>query len=530
MDWDFRNWFNRKPAAAPVAETRAVDPGLSPRSLAGGRATIDTEQDVFASAFQILTPLSDDEQWRSGGLDSRTLDRIPISKLIKLLANLSPHVSKALWDFLRYCNPGYELKAYKLNSQADKKIVDDRAQQALDGFIGQLHGPFTVNNVVPFDVVIAAMYISIFLRGALLNELVLNKTGTLPLEIATPDPATLRARRVADPERGLVWELGQWQRNKLFVPINKPTVSYVPIDPLPGEWQGRALAAPAVFSCLFLIGLLHDLRRVVAQQGYPRLDLEVNLEELLKMMPTDKQGNPSAKREWVEAATKAIQEAYAKLQPDDAYVHNSAVKVNRPVGTLDSSSLKGCDGLITALERFTVQSLKTMAFMLSINESTTETLANRQFDAYLAGVSTIQHVVENTLEKQLTLALQVQGIQADVEMRFASLRGSERLRDARADSLEIDNARKLYDNGTISADEMAMRSCGKAKADAPAPRAAMTPAGIAVKTAQPDPGANRALPDELLQRVSANRAEVERALAAIEAREVEGDLIHTGGV
>jgi hypothetical protein len=529
MEWNPLHWFSRKPADTAPA-VRAVDAGLSPRSLAGGRATIDSEADIYASAFQVLSPLLNEGEWRSGGLDSKLLDRMPLSKLVKLLANNSPHVSKALWDFLRYCNPGHETKAYKSGGKADEKVVDDRAQQALDDFTGQLHGPFTANNVVPFDVIIAAMYISIFLRGALLSELVLNKTGTMPLEIATPDPATLVARRIMDEERGLVWQIGQRQRNKIFVPIDKPTVSYVPIDPLPGEWQGRALAAPAVFSCLFLIGLLHDLRRVVAQQGYPRIDLEVISEKLLAMMPPNLKSDPSKAKAWVDQCENEIKAAYAALQPDDAYVHLDVTKVNRPVGTLDASSLKGCDGLIAALERFTVQSLKTMAFMLSINESTTETLANRQFDAYLAGISTIQHVVENTLQKQLTLALRVQGIQADVQMRFASLRGSERLRDAQANSLEIDNARKLYDNGTISADEMAMRSCGKAKADAAAPRAAMTSASNDVKTTQPDPGANRALPDELLQRVSANRAEVERVLAAIEAKESEGDLIHTGGL
>lgn len=529
MDWNPLRWFNRKPTAeSPAAMTRAFEAGVSFSALAGGRATIDTEQDVFASAFQILSPLSADETWRSGGLDSKTLDRIPFHKLVELLANLSPHVSKALWDFLRYCNPGHETKAFKPGGKSDKKVVDDNAQAALDAFIAQLHGPFAASNEVPFDVVIAAMFIAIFLRGSLFTELVLDKTGRMPLEIATPDPATIKFKRVPDEQRGLVWQMGQWQRGSIFRVIDKPTVCYVPIDPFPGSPYGRALAAPAVFSCLFLIGLLHDLRRVVAQQGYPRLDIEINIDELLKLMPADKKNNPKAFQEWVNDAIKQVIAAYSKLPPDAAFVHLSSSKLNRPVGTLDASSLKGCDGLIGALERFTVQSLKSMPFMLGINESTTETLANRQFDAYLAGISTIQHVVETTLEKQLTLALRVQGIQARVEMRFASLRGSERLRDAQAENMEIRNARARYDCGVDSMDEMAVR-LGKKKADQKAPRAALA-AGSETKTAQPDPGANRALPDELLQRVSANRGEIERVLAAIEAGESESELTDTGGM
>jgi hypothetical protein len=240
--------------------------------------------------------------------------------------------------------------------------------------------------------------------------------------------------------------------------------------------------------------MLHDLRRVVAQQGYPRIDLEVISEKLLAMMPANIKNDQVKAKEWVNACITEIKAAYAGLQPDDAFVHLDVTKVNRPVGTLDASSLKGCDGLIAALERFCVQSLKTMAFMLSINESTTETLANRQFDAYLAGISTIQHVVENVLQKQLTLALRVQGIQSDVRVRFSSLRGSERLRDAQAEAMELQNAFNRWAIGVDSMTEMAVR-LGKAQPDATAPRALPMKLGgtASAATAQPDPGSNRAV-------------------------------------
>jgi predicted flap endonuclease-1-like 5' DNA nuclease len=37
---------------------------------------------------------------------------------------------------------------------------------------------------------------------------------------------------------------------------------------------------PSLFPALFLLGLLHDVRRVVQQQGYPRLDLEQELQQV----------------------------------------------------------------------------------------------------------------------------------------------------------------------------------------------------------------------------------------------------------
>lgn len=489
MDWNPLNWFREAADGAPA--TRAVDATISPRALGGGRATIDSESDIFASALSILSPVSSDEEWRSGGLDSRTLDRVPISRLVELLANLSPDVSKALWDFLRFCNPGHTRKALKPGTETP----DRAAQKALDDFIAQLHGPFVATNQVPFDVIVASMFIAIFLRGSLCTELVLDERGAMPLEIATPDPATLKAKRVDDPRRGKVWQLGQWQRSGVFVPITKPTVSYVPVDPLPGRWEGRALAAPAVFSCLFLIGMLHDLRRVVAQQGYPRIDLEIMSEKLLAMMPSGIKSDPLKAKEWVKACENEIKAAYSALEPDHAYVHLDVVSVNRPVGTLDTSSLGASKDLIGALERFTVRSLKTMPFLMGINESTTETLANRQWEAHAAGIKAIQHIVESTLERQLRLALRVQGIQADVRFRFAELRAAEMLRDAQTERLRIENAARKRDEGWLTQDEAAMEITGR-KAALPEP---VVRKGVAnsdpAATANPEPGADRAVED-----------------------------------
>ena len=493
MDWNPLGIYEpTKPRAVKAESVRAVDSLISVGSLGGGRATVDREEDVYTSALQVLSPFASEPAFGRGGLNSKYLDRFPIAKLVELLAEHSPDVSRALWDFLRFCNPGHEAKAFKLNSTEDKP--DATAQAALDAFIGQLHGPFAANNMVPLDVIIASMNIGIFIRGALCTELVTNKQGTIPLELAVPDPATIKFRRVEDEDRGLVWQMGQRQKNNIFVPITKSTVSYIPIDPLPGKPQGRALAASAVFSCMFLIGLLHDLRRVVAQQGYPRLHISIDFDKVIAMMPKNT-GDPEAMLKWVRKIESEIRAAYSVLAPDDAFTSASYVEIKGPVGTLDSSSLKGSEGLISALERFTVRALKTMPFMMGINDSTTETMANRQYDAYIGGISSIQHIVETTLEKQLALALRIQGIQAKVEFRFAKNRASEAMRGAQTEALQIDNACRKRDEGFITQDEAAMLITGK-KAALPEPIVRRGAGKDANTTENPEPGTNRGLPND----------------------------------
>jgi hypothetical protein len=266
-----------------------------------------------------------------------------------------------------------------------------------------------------------------------------------------------------------------------------------------GSPYGRPLAAPALFTTVFLIGLLHDLRRVVSQQGYPRLDIAINLERLLMAMPSDQTEDLDSRKRWLDGVVDQVTQMYASLEPDDAYVHLDTTSVNRPVGTVDSSSLGAIDGLLAALERQNVRALKTMPIMFGINEATSETHANRQWEILVAGVKSLQHLCENLLEYLLTFALQVQGIQAKVEWRFAELRASELLRDEQVRKLKLQNAALSYALGYTSQDESALAAVGKKKADVPQPRiptAGLTGAGggggsMNPDTVQPEPGSNR---------------------------------------
>ena len=78
-------------------------------------------------------------------------------------------------------------------------------------------------------------------------------------DIATPDPSTVRFISKEDPIRGSVWIPGQWQNGKFVSFQDDITVQYVPLDPLPDVPYGRSILTPAIFSAMFLIGLLQDI-------------------------------------------------------------------------------------------------------------------------------------------------------------------------------------------------------------------------------------------------------------------------------
>lgn len=434
---------------------------IGARALAGGRASLDDASAGLTSSLAAYAALDAESEWRRFDLDTQTLASMSPDELAAYLVDLSPEVSAGLWQWLRLCNPGWEATA----RMAVGGQPSEAGQAALDAFLDRLddvHGSA--------DVVFNRLFLGAFMRGGVMAELVLDRAGRMPIDLATPDPGSARWRRGQDAERGPVWVLGQQQQGQ-FVALDRPTIRYAPIDPLPGKPWGRAPLAPAFFTGLFLLGMLHDLRRVVAQQGYPRLDIAVNFEALAAQAPEDAQPGSDKFSAWVSSVMDEINSVYSQLEPDDAYVHGDIISVNRPVSAVATDLLGGIDALMAALERMAARGLKLMPLLLGINQATTETNANRQWEIQAAAVKALQHIAETVLERLLTLGLEAQGIAARVQFRFAELRAAEQLRDAQTERLRIVNAREKYAAGWISQDEAAQEITGHA-ADMAGPRSA----------------------------------------------------------
>jgi hypothetical protein len=253
------------------------------------------------------------------------------------------------------------------------------------------------------------------------------------------------------------------------------------------------MVSPALFVCLFLMTLLLDLKRVIKQQGYPRLDLSIDFARLREMMPEDIEGDPLRFKEFVDGVVDSVVNYYKNLKPDDAYVHDDTISVNRPVGAVDSSSLGAVDALFKALERMATRALKTMPLMMATTDGVSEANANRQWEIYVAGIKSIQHLIESMMEYHLTFALRAQGLRAHVQWRFAELRAAELLRDAQVQALKTQTAKLQYEQGWISQNEAAQLGANKEKADVESPRIITGYLGGNLTTTQAEPGSNRVI-------------------------------------
>ena len=420
-----------------------------------GRISRDssTRQDKYSSKFSYMMGTDDQNigEYRYEWMDSTLLKSRPVSELIEIAVNSSPEMSRAVWDFLRAAVPGWECRVIDPVTESEHKV----GQALINRFRRQIalyHGGE--------EVLYTKMFMAILIRGSMLSEIYFENDNKTPVDIAVPDPRTLQFREIKDGVRGVRWQVGQFQGEK-FIPLEGETIRYVVHDPLPGKPYSRSPLSAAIFPVIFLLGIFQDLRRVIANQGWPRLDVSVDVEEIqetLAAVLTDQNiaENSSVIAKQMDALIEQTQTTLAGLNPGDWFVHSSMVKINDAVGTLGEAQIGEITTVIEALERIAAKALKTMPILQGISDTASEANANRQWEMWAAGIKSLQHLVENSLQAHYNTVLQANGINAHCVFRFAEIRAAEELRDAQTLMMKLDNAIKAEQAGYMEADEAAM--------------------------------------------------------------------------
>lgn len=488
---------------------------IMPRPSRRGRQT--QSSDFLNSLRTIIEPDDYDRNWSVLEFHRDAFDRYTPRQLLDVLINLSPHMSRGVWNYLRLCNPDVQIDAYRVGT----KETDDRAKQALTAFrerLAETHG--TDKNVYN------ELFMGAISGGAFFAELIFDASGTIPIDIVVPDPWSVRFRKETDPVRGEYWQPGQWQKGT-FTPFDSERVTYIPVDNRPGRPYGRPPLIPAIFPSIFLMGLYHDMRRVVAQQGYPRYDIEIDLEKLMTAYKNEATQGGLPWERVVDRTVQKTEDAFGRLEPDETFVHTSDTKLNTPKGMMDSQALSQASTLIESLERSAVQGLKTMPMLLGITDGVNDANANRQWEMETESIDSLQDNAEALLERFFTIALEAQGIAADVSVEFDKIRQSEELRIEQAAEKRINNAVVMELQGYKTWEESARYAIGEAPSDqaieeyeAAKQRADDLAAQNPDTPGEPDPGADGDTGDTADDEATGDARMIDKAvaLASIDTR------------
>ena len=376
--------------------------------------------------------------WKTLETQRKHLLELPYSNMLDIALDLSPQINKGLFDFLRFSNPG---------------TLIDGEPRAVDGtkaFIREMdkyYGSFKSH--------MDSVFSGIFLAGGFFPELVLNEDSTFPVDIALNNPLLAKFRRKNDTLRGWVWELGQDDGLGGFTSFDETRlVKYIGFDRTVDNPYGRPFVSPAVHSALFLLGIIADLRRALANSGLSRIDYELQAEELLRLIDRnpDIAGDDEATAQFIEDQIDLISETLGSLDVDSDYVHLSTVKVNYATNPMQTN-INGIDTIVDNLKIDVVNGFKGVAALSNLLNSTTETHGNLQVDFFVSAINSIQDEVGGVFKEYFDIANQVQGIQSDILFQFKRQRAYDRIQFAEFMKAQTETVISKLEAGVISVAE-----------------------------------------------------------------------------
>lgn len=387
--------------------------------------------------------------WYDGIIKRKEYRTREVLENLKIIRDLNPDASMAIWNFLRLANTGHTLEAVTPSGSPEKQSTDLLNSYAPR--VGKLYGG-------GLDQLINVLLLTGFTQGAIALEVELTEDVSDIVDFHAVDPSTLDFRRNKETQE---IELIQVQWDGTEKVLNTETVFYYPIDPDISDPHGRSPILPILQIIFFQIQVMKDLQKVIHHQGYERFDISIVEEAIIENLPDHiKNSTPEEVQQYVTSYIADVQRQMEDLEPDDDFYHTSSIQINSVGGS--KTGTVNAQGVIDIINQQVVTALKQLPILLGRNEGTTETHGTVQWQIYVAGIQSIQRAIKRLIEKAYNVVLQVNGKQRSAKLTFNELRVVDRQSEATAEKTETETKIMQRKEGWITNDEAATEMVGHA--------------------------------------------------------------------
>ena len=408
----------------------------------------------------IIPPPSYQKDWLLLDIDNFSIDTVDPEKILLIIKAVCPPISKAHWDFQQFCNNQWSWKC--------ESGPDSVGTSATNKFFEIL-----TQTQQGFDVILNKIVSGGFLRGAIASELALYRRK--PVDLIPFDPVIVRWGPAKNRARGEHEVMGQRYDGK-FLEYKYGLVRYHPINTQIGTNYGIPMIDTSIFSAIFMMGLLYDIRRVIAQQGYYRLDFSLDWEVMQEKIDRNRV-EPGEVDAFIQTQLDKLREYYDQLGPNDSIAHTSDILVDDIGGALNTEGLGSLNAIIDWLNNQLTLACKTVPILMGINNSTSETHANRQWENYMATIRSVQRSMTYMLEYQFNRMHRVLGIQDRHIFQFQELSLTTAINQAVYENQKLANIEKA-----LNMHVKGMDAEGKETIETPVPL--MTPEEAALEWQQ----------------------------------------------
>ena len=394
--------------------------------------------------------------WYQGVIPRNEFKAPEIMETLRVLKDINPDTSLAIWNLLRLANGGHELEVERPSGAVDKQATEYLNELAKN--VGSFYGGGV-------DQLINVLLLTCYTQGAVALEVEISEGLDEVVDFHPVDPSTLDFRR--NKETGEM-ELVQKQADGNYKVLNQETVFYYPLDPEISDPFGRSPILPILSIVFFQVEVLKDLKKVIHHQGHQRFDIKVMEEAIIQNMPDQiKVAGPGAVRDFVTSYVADIQSQMAALEPDDDFFHTDSVEIQMAGGAIGQSL--DASRVIDIINQQIVSALKQLPILLGRNEGSTETHSTVQWQIYVAGIESMRRAIKRLLERAYNVSLQIGGFQGNAKLTFDSIRVSDRYNDAQAEQLETNTRIQWVNQGWVTNDEAAMEIVGHPAVSDPKP-------------------------------------------------------------
>jgi len=376
-------------------------------------------------------------------LDIDTLKLYPTTTLLKNLHYLCPDASMAMWTLLRLCASGWTLKCTNLDG-SENPVGHEYLKNEVIANVNRERGGF--------DAFLDILHKTTLILGAASCETVLAPDLRTVLDIVPIDPATLDFKSelmVDGQERYVAYQ----QQMTGAVKIEKAGFYYVPLDVDIGNPIGVSPIVSMLQIVFFQMQMMDDLQRVVHNQGWPRFDVTI-LEEIIRAKaPRNILANPAKLVAFMDAQMTAIKAEYSKIDPDDAFIHTDAVKVDikEPSQALGSNAR----AILDAVDKNLANAMHILTIFINKHRGITETYGSVQWKIQVKTIESFQKCTSRIVNDALTFALNLAGIQGYGEIVYNPIPTESPFQQEEAELMRAKRVTFMRDAGYISHDSAA---------------------------------------------------------------------------
>lgn len=396
---------------------------------------------------------------RAHQVDFSDLKTYSAAELLEILISTHPDISDAVWQFLRMADTAY---TYTVKRSSGKP--DTAGQRALEEAVVALESPglsagFQDGGGLGSKHLQALLTVLVRAAVCLEVEPTPNLRGIQDIHVLDPTEIEFRKdpdgrlvpwQRVKTPPRNIpTAQRSLWQGN--YKRLDSPTIIWEALDPFPGDPYGREPLLPVLQVVFFEIQVLQDLQAVVHNQGYPRLEVEVAMDVVLKRIQTffpHLMNDPKKLQAYLDNELTDLAKYFGSLEPDDTLLHwdNSKAKA---VGVEGKGPMIDVKKLIEIIEARIATGCKTFLTLLSRHTGTAE--GQRTTDAllYQKGIAGIHKVAARGWGRALTVALNLLGRQGMVEWTYEAPDMRTPDQQEKDFAARIANADRLLSSGAL---------------------------------------------------------------------------------